>query len=227
MIEIMRHPIVTATSSLATSFATAFATTIPTVANYIPGRGTVYHWQYLDAAKLVIFTGGADINPAIYGQTNKFSDFTPERDTAEIEILRRCLMMGKKMLGVCRGHQLINAYLGGQLVQDITTELNVTHADYHELEVVDEGGMIPHVFCGRVNSIHHQGVTKCGEGLRPTTYWKGIFESTENNQILTTQFHPEWMNHHDNALELNLWEVLATWAHLGDEIREGAATNGV
>ena len=219
----MKHPIVTATSSMATSFASAFATTIPAVARYIPGRGIIYHWHYLDAAKLVIFTGGEDINPAIYGQANKYSDFVPERDTAEVEVLRRCLAMGKKMLGVCRGHQLINAYLGGALVQDITTELNTVHADNHALEVVDEGGIIPNVFSGYVNSIHHQGVIKAGEGLTPTTYWKGVFESTENKQILTTQFHPEWMKSHDNSLDLNLWEVLTVWAH----IDEGVIANGL
>ena len=225
MIAVSRHLIVTATSSLSASFGHAFKVGIPIVANFIPGKGITYNWNALDNAKLVIFTGGADINPAIYGQANKFSSFVPERDTAEIEVLRRCLVMGKKILGICRGHQLINAYLGGMLVQDITAQLNVVHDADHELEVVDEGGLIPSVFSGIVNSLHHQGVVRCGEGLRPTTYWKGVYESTENDQILTTQFHPEWMHYHDNALGLNLWEVVATWSHLGDEIIEGVSSN--
>ena len=219
MIAVNFNPIVSATSSFATSFGAAFRTSVPNVATYVPGKGIVYNWHYLENAKLVIFTGGADINPAIYGQANKFSHFMPERDTAEIEVLRRCLIMGKKMLGVCRGHQLINAYLGGMLVQDITTQLNVVHEADHELEVIDNAGMIPNVF-SVVNSIHHQGVVRCGEGLTPTTYWKGVYESTENEHILTVQFHPEWMEYHDNALGINLWEVLAAWAHLGDEISE-------
>ena len=223
MIAVHRHLIVTATNSMSVSFGQAFRLGIPSVASFIQGKGIVYNWRYLEEAKLVIFTGGADINPAIYGQANKFSQFTPERDTAEVEVLRRSLIMGKKMLGVCRGHQLINAYLGGMLVQDITAQLNVIHEADHELEIVNEGGLIPNVFCGEVNSYHHQGVVKCGDGLTPSTYWKGVYESTESDTVLTTQFHPEWMTYHDNPLNMNLWEVVATWAHLGAEIIEGAA----
>ncbi len=226
MIAHIERPIVTATSALSASFGHAFRVGIYPLA-YLGQEGIIYNWNALNDAKLVIFTGGSDINPAIYGQANKYSQFVPERDTAEIEVLRRCLVLGKKILGVCRGHQLINAYLGGQLVQDITHQLNVVHEGIHELEIVDAGGLIPNVFSGSVNSMHHQGVIKCGEGLRPTTYWKGVYESTENNNILTTQFHPEWMSNHANALNMNLWEVLATWAHLGEDIRQGVANDDV
>ena len=137
-------------------------------------------------------------------------------------MLRKALQMGKKILGVCRGHQIINAYLGGLLVQDITAQLNSVHEHEHELEILDAGGLIPNVFSGVVNSMHHQGVVKCGLGLTPTTYWKGVFESTESDHILTTQFHPEWMSSHDNALGLDLWDVLTSWAHLTDLIKLGA-----
>jgi len=219
------RPIVTATSSLAASFGRSFSTGIPYVANYMTDVGILYNWRIFESAKLVIFTGGSDINPAIYGQANKYSHFVAERDTAEIEILRRSLSSGKKIFGVCRGHQLINAYLGGTLVQDITAQLNVIHDSDHELEIVDAGGIIPNVFSGKVNSLHHQGVVKCGEGLTPTTYWKGVYESTENKDILTTQFHPEWMDNHDNSLGINLWKFLATWAHLSEEISEGVESN--
>jgi putative glutamine amidotransferase len=223
MIAVINKPIVTATSCLASSFGQAFRMGLPTVATYMQGHKIEYNWQALEEAKLVIFTGGSDINPAIYGQINKYSQFTPQRDTAEIEVLRQCLVMGKKMFGVCRGHQLINAYLGGLLVQDIPIQLNTVHENGHALEIVDAGGLIPNVFSGDVNSYHHQGLVKCGDGLAATTYWKGVYESTENDQILTVQFHPEWMTSHDNALNLNLWEVLATWAHLGDEVRDMVA----
>ena len=225
MIEPSRRTIVTATQNMSQSFGHAFHTGIPAVATFSEATGIHYNWRALAGAKLVIFTGGEDINPAIYGQANKFSQYTPERDTAEIEVLRRSMALGKKILGVCRGHQLINACLGGLLVQDIEWQLNTTHGAAHSLEIVDVSGMIPNVFQGEVNSMHHQGVVKCGEGLRPTTYWKGVYESTENEHILTVQFHPEWMRDHDNGLGMNLWEVLATWANLSNEIKEGVASH--
>jgi putative glutamine amidotransferase len=214
MIAQMRHPIVTATSNLSQSFGYAFGVTIPPVGYVTQDSRIKYNWKLLEDAKLVIFTGGADINPAIYGQRNKYSQFSPERDTAEIEVLRQCLARDKKMLGVCRGHQLINGYLGGLLVQDITMELNVVHENDHSLEVVDEGGLVPNVFCSPVNSLHHQGVVKAGEGLTPTTYWQGVYESTESDFALTVQFHPEWMHKPDNALNLSFWDVVVSWASL-------------
>lgn len=219
MVTPTRHLIVTATSSLAASFSHVFKMHIPVIAYFATGRGIEYNWRYLEEAKLVIFTGGADINPAIYGQSNRHSSFNAERDTAEVEVLRKALNLGKKILGVCRGHQLINGYLGGSLVQDISSELNVVHENEHHLEILDEGGLIPNVFSGMVNSMHHQGVVKCGEGLTATTYWKGVFESTESRGILTTQFHPEWMTSHDNSLGLDLWDVLTSWAYLNAAIR--------
>jgi putative glutamine amidotransferase len=214
MTEQNMFPVVTATYLYAASFATAFEMNVPSVATYSRKDGIAYSWDLLETAKLVIFTGGEDINPAIYGQANKYSRFNPLRDTAEIEVLRRALDMNKKILGVCRGHQLINAYLGGILVQDIGVQLNTIHDSDHNLEIVDAGGVIPNLFQFDVNSIHHQGVVKPGEGLTPTTYWKGIYESTESRDILTVQFHPEWMEDINNTSKLSLWSYLNVWAHL-------------
>ncbi len=97
MTEPFKHVIVTATSSLASSFGQAFRLGMPVVSNYVHGEGIRYNWRVLADAKLVIFTGGADINPSIYGQANKFSSFNPERDTAEIEVLRRCLILTRSL----------------------------------------------------------------------------------------------------------------------------------
>lgn len=206
--------VVCATASMSSAFGTAMLTAVPPVAYLDKAVGIHYSWRVLEYARLVIFTGGEDINPAIYRQKNRYSLYYPLRDTAEIEVLRRALSMGKKVLGVCRGHQLINAWLGGDLVQDIETELNTYHDGQHALEVVDEGGVIPNIY-NEVNSMHHQGVIKVGEGLRPTTYWKGVYESTEGDDILTVQFHPEWMYTHNTFAELTLWDYLDVWAKLG------------
>ena len=209
----VRHTVVCATPPMSAAFGTAMLTAVPAVAYLDQTVGIRYFWELLDEAKLVIFTGGADINPAIYRQKNRHSMFNPLRDTAEIEVLRRALSMGKKVLGVCRGHQLINAWLGGELVQDIGIELNTVHGSDHALEVVDESGVIPNIY-NEVNSMHHQGVIKVGEGLRATTYWKGIYESTEGDNILTVQFHPEWMYTHNTFAEITLWDYLDVWAKL-------------
>ena len=224
MTEQSWRPIVTATSTFSQSFSSCFRTFIPPVATYRPYSGVHVDERLLEQAKLVIFTGGEDINPAIYGQLNKHSAFNPERDTAEIQVLRYCLKNNVKMLGICRGHQLINAYLGGLLVQDIQHELNVVHEGEHGLEMLDEGGIVPNLFTGTVNSLHHQGVVKPGEGLSPTTYWQGVFESTENEHIMSVQFHPEWMDSPDNVLGINLWQAMVSWAKLEMDAKELGVT---
>lgn len=140
----------------------------------------------------VIFTGGADINPELYGQKNThsyISAFSIARDRNELSILSDALDLKKKILGVCRGHQLINAAFGGVLIQEIS--LMSSHGGHHSLD--EKEGIISNFFT-RVNSMHHQGVLSPGVGLRPTSRHGGVIESTENENILTVQWHPEAMD---------------------------------
>ena len=143
-------------------------------------------------ADVVIFTGGEDISPAIYGEENKSSYTNEERDARELEILVYALKLNKKIVGVCRGHQLINAALGGKLLQDISP----SHPGRHPL--MEKSGIIGELFKDEVNSMHHQGVIIPGEGLVPTSFYQNMIESTEGINIFTVQFHPEFMNKNEN-----------------------------
>jgi putative glutamine amidotransferase len=157
---------------------------------------------------VIIFTGGADINPEIYGQRNSASyinKFSIARDVLEIELLNTAINLGKKILGVCRGHQLINAALGGTLVQEIGTIQN--HGLNHNL--INVKG-IPGKFFESVNSMHHQGVLSPGKTLEVTSSYGGVVESTENSNIVTVQWHPEVMNT-QNSLEFFRY-ILKDWS---------------
>ena len=165
----------------------------------------------LQDAKLVIFSGGEDINPEIHGQENTYSYFSPKRDESELEILKESLKMNKKILGVCRGHQLINAFLGGKLVQDLYHDLNITHGGGHQLIYLTQESIIRNMFF-RVNSLHHQGVIIAGKGLIPTSEFKGVIESCENNNIITVQFHPEFMINCPESE--NFFSYLKQWKEL-------------
>ena len=175
--------IVLATKDFRWNFENAFHQTIPVLYDDI---------FKIREAKLIIFSGGADINPEIYNQENTYSFVDYKRDSVELKILNWALKMNKKILGVCRGHQLINAYLGGDLVQDLHKNLNVRHRGDHKLIYLTEDSLIKSLF-HKVNSLHHQGVIKAGEGLIPTSEFKGVFESCESKNIITVQFHPEFM----------------------------------
>lgn len=140
---------------------------------------------------LIILSGGEDINPQLYGKENTHSvginDF---RDTVEVEIVKEALRLSVRLFGVCRGHQLINAILGGALEQDLY------HGRYHQIRWIEANHlMVP--FYNTVNSLHHQGYYK--EQMAPSLKalavepQTGIVEVACGRGILTTQFHPEWL----------------------------------
>ena len=96
-------------------------------------------------ADLVIFTGGGDISPSIYNETCHGRNWYYERDREEVEVFDDAISLGKPMIGICRGAQLICAKSGGRLVQDLN------HPGGHMLKTTDSE--FPEVL---VNSIHHQ-----------------------------------------------------------------------
>ena len=164
----------------------------------------------------LVLTGGADVDPARYGQQNTASDVEPERDTIEFALLDAALADAIPVLGICRGFQVVNVAAGGTLHQDVPS-----HARYdldpatevHELTLVP--GSRVHAMFGdthRVNSLHHQTVDRVGSGLTVTaTAEDGTPEAIESDdgQVLAVQWHPEMMNHHDPTFR---WLVAASHA---------------
>lgn len=149
----------------------------------------------------LLLPGGADVDPVHYGQENRGSvGIDPDRDQTELELIRLFRQMDRPILGICRGHQILNVALGGTLIQDLSA------ADYHR----NRGGedrihpvrvvhpMIEALY-GREfvsNSSHHQAVDRLAPGLVPTCYGEdGVLEGFvhENGRILGVQFHPERM----------------------------------
>lgn len=158
----------------------------------------------------LVLTGGGDIAPGRYhAQAGpRLSGIDAERDDLEITLLRWAIEAGKPILGICRGHQVLNVTLGGALIQDIRT--HVPHAGRHEAP----GGHSPawhpvHVrsdsllckWIGRTrlttNSYHHQAVSALGRGLLVSAAAEdGIVEGIElagHPFALGVQWHPERM----------------------------------
>jgi putative glutamine amidotransferase len=155
----------------------------------------------------LIVTGGVDIDPALYGAERhpKTNRSLRERDDFEAGLMRAAIRLDLPVLGICRGHQLLNAVCGGQLLQHIE---NGSHrADYK----ADPGGVSREhtvALSGRlaaiygqdevlVNSRHHQAVTPdvLGAGLRVLGVAPdGIVEALEregSRWVLSVQWHPE------------------------------------
>ena len=127
-----------------------------------------------------LFTGGHDVDPAIYHQekTALCGELAPGRDAMEPKLLHMALEAGKPVFGICRGLQLMNAVLGGTLYQDIAAQFpsETNHrmaAPYgrpeHPVTILPDTPFarwgIPETI--GVKSYHHQGVHILSDRLAP------------------------------------------------------------
>lgn len=102
-----------------------------------------------EKADLVVFTGGIDVNPALYGEVKHRSvAFDIKRDERDMEVYGYCLAEGIPMLGICRGAQFLHVMNGGKLYQDIDG-----HTGNHAIWDLRTATNIP-----KVSSVHHQSV---------------------------------------------------------------------
>lgn len=126
----------------------------------------------------LVLTGGADVAPSTYGQDVLDPAWVgqPERDAYEVDLVRAALDARVPVLGICRGHQLLNVALGGTLYQDIATQTGSPlehrsqeryHRNVHDVDLV-AGGLLTSIYdCSRgpVISVHHQAVCDLAPGL--------------------------------------------------------------
>lgn len=163
--------------------------------------------RYLPALDLsyggLLLTGGDDIDPALFSQENRGSrGIDRARDDAELALLDAFCAAGKPVLAICRGHQMVNMWLGGDLIQDLGPDLG----PFHQKETGDqvhsvqaEKGSLLHRLYGPVfpvNSSHHQSLGRLGRGLRAAAWSEdGVVEAVEHESLplISVQFHPERM----------------------------------
>lgn len=124
----------------------------------------------------LILTGGADVAPARYGASADphTTGVRPDRDEAEIALLRRALDLRIPVLGICRGMQVMNVALGGTLIQHLPDA--VGHQEHsptpgtmasHPVRV-GRGGLLASIAGEGTRPVpthHHQGVDRLGTGL--------------------------------------------------------------
>ena len=128
--------------------------------------------EALECAGLLL-PGGGDIEPSLFGQERvpACGEPNPLRDAAEPKLLHAFLAAGKPILGICRGIQVLNAFLGGELYQDIKPLEHVPHNDHwakiHTVtvrrdtllaEILKQDTVL-------VNSQHHQAASRVAPGL--------------------------------------------------------------
>lgn len=153
-----------------------------------------------------LFTGGADLDPVLFGETNEkglSEDITPERDTLECTLGKLVAENGKPALGICRGIQSMNVAIGGSLWQDIHSQCCLQD---HVLK--DENGKPHHKvyvngwladLLGRTeietNSYHHQSIKCVPVGAEILAHTEDglpeAFALREHPFYVGFQWHPE------------------------------------
>ncbi len=163
------------------------------------------HGRLLDRLDGLVLAGGPDIDPARYGAPAHPRTGAPHetRDGWEFELLRDALDQDLPVLGVCRGMQLLNVALGGDLVQHLPErvggeEHQIAPATFNRQPVVISAGSRLGEIMGhsaKVPCYHHQAVGRLGSGLRATA-WSAdesveAVELPDRSFALGVQWHPE------------------------------------
>lgn len=169
-----------------------------------PVGGYCPDWE--QSCRGLVLCGGGDVDPGRFGQPNMGSyDIDLKRDEVEFALVRRFLAQGKPILGICRGHQVLNIALGSTLRQDIGPALRAVHtrgdAPMDRVHPVrcPSGSFFARLFGTEefaVNSSHHQAVDRPGEGLELCLFSPdGLAEGMVHTSlpVFSVQFHPERM----------------------------------
>jgi putative glutamine amidotransferase len=162
----------------------------------------------------ILFTGGEDLHPRYYGKPEYLSychqdDVNEQRDEFELRLMEYTERNRVPVLGICRGLQVFNVFMGGTLIPDIPAWGKPTHAKlpdgsdrYHSIKAVPDSWFanVAGHSQGETNSNHHQSIDRIGNGLVVSAFSEdGIIESADRQDtsgkgfLCLIQWHPERM----------------------------------
>lgn len=169
----------------------------------------------------LLLTGGADVDPKLYGETPlpECGPVETERDDLERHLIRRAWEKDLPILAVCRGAQILNVAFGGSLYQDLPSQLGLPPERHSrrdaESQFVHDVRTVPGTRIAEwsgerigVNSLHHQAIKRLAPVFVPAAYSTDDdvlegFESPEKRFVIAVQWHPERLStRHDEAARL-------------------------
>ncbi len=173
----------------------------------------------IDSLDGLLATGGGDMDPVHYAQKPhpKLGEIVSARDNFELALIEQVLEMRKPILGICRGHQILNVALGGTLFQDLSClpRETLAHADpqqtakvFHRVSI-RPGSLLAEILGTseiETNSSHHQVIEELGRGLEAVAFAPdGIIEAIEHKGfdfVLSVQWHPEGIIDREHSQKL-------------------------
>lgn len=162
---------------------------------------TGFHTEDISGCDALVLPGGTDIDPAFYHQPiHGARKINRALDQQQFDALDQFIQTKRPVLGICKGMQLINVYLGGTLIQHIET------ASLHQAEGKDlahrtwtsNDSFLSHLYgtCFSTNSSHHQALGRLGTGLRVVQETADYIPEAivhETLPVMGVQWHPERM----------------------------------
>jgi putative glutamine amidotransferase len=155
----------------------------------------------------LILTGGSDINPLKYGEEpkEKLGHVSNERDFFELYLLEQAMKNNIPVLGICRGHQVVNVFNGGSLYQDISyikgsyikhIQDSEPYIPSHSISISKDSVLYKILGDNAlVNSYHHLAVKDLAPNFKISAISKdGVIEAIESTMeplIIGIQWHPE------------------------------------
>lgn len=170
-------------------------------------------WDIVEDCDGIVLTGGVDIHPRFYDNERlKFPNgdgiFNEVRDEFEMHVFETALNFGLPILAICRGLQLVNVALGGDLIQDLEEAGKKNHrrmnnVDDEHIISVSENSLLKEIVgsaTGHVNGAHHQAAGRLSDELVATAFSPdGVIEAIEWKDkedepwMMCVQWHPERM----------------------------------
>lgn len=165
--------------------------------------------NYLDMLDGIIFSGGLDLSPLSYNENplKEINRTSSIRDKYELGLFKRAYERKIPILGICRGLQIANVFLGGSLYQDLNVQVagalghnpsNVAEDDFYHSIKIKKDTRLYSIFGSEkilVNSLHHQAIKELGRDLNISALSEdGIIEGIEAKDdrfLMGLQFHPE------------------------------------
>jgi putative glutamine amidotransferase len=188
----------------------------------------------LDVCDGLLLTGGPDVDPIAYGETDRHPtvDLDTPRDTYELALAKQALARDLPVFAICRGAQVLNVAAGGTLIQDLPSQhpaalahalTTPKNAMAHEVTVAPNTCLAvllgSQLESGRfaVNSRHHQSVKEPAPGfVVSATAPDGVVEAIEKpgaGFCIGVQWHPEnyWQTGEFSTLFAGLVEAASEY----------------